>query len=61
MSEIRYQKILLQKPIRHKGLIDDNVVDALTTDSMDRISTLPDMENLLDEGWEISAVPAFDH
>ncbi len=56
MSEIRYQQILLRKPIRHKGPIDDNLVDALTSESMERIATLPDMESLCDEGWEISAV-----
>jgi hypothetical protein len=51
----KYQQILLRKPIRHVPA-DDNVVLALTRDSIDRLSQLPDMENLADEGWEIIAV-----
>jgi hypothetical protein len=52
---VRYQQILLRKPIRHAP-VDDNLVQAMTTDSMDRISNLPDMEMLFDEGWEALAV-----
>ncbi len=52
---VRYQQILLRKPIRHTP-VDDNVVLAMTRDSLDRLSTLPDLENLSDEGWEIVAV-----
>ncbi len=54
-ANTRFQELLLRKPIRHKGPVDDNVVDALTQDSLERVSQLPDMENLLDEGWEILA------
>ena len=54
-TAVRYQQILLRKPIRHVPA-DNNVVLAMTRDSLDRLSQLPDMENLADEGWEIVAV-----
>jgi hypothetical protein len=54
MTQVRYQQILLRKPIRHP-VVDDNVVEAMTRDSIERISQLPDLENLADEGWEIVA------
>lgn len=52
---MRYQTVVLRKPIKAANPSDETVA-AMTEDSLERLSNLPDFMMLAEEGWELEGV-----